>query len=129
MRRGISTACLAVAVALSLAGCTLERQREQVRQNFLTRGLHREAFLREWGQPTRTWSVAAPDPVFRAEPFGATWQRPVYEVWEYPARATCLTFDGVRLIFWETGKTDCTPQVQPPRPPGAEPAPPYPPGP
>ena len=129
MRSALVTAriAVAVAIALGLAGCALEKQREQVRQGFLTRGIHREAFLEEWGQPTRTWSVPSPDPVFRAEPFNTTWQRVIYEVWEYPSHATCLTFDGVRLVYWENGKTDCTPA--PPRPSGAEPAPPYPPGP
>ena len=44
---------------------------------------------------------------------GATWERVVYEVWEYQLRETCLTFAGVRLVSWETGRTDCTPP--PPR--------------
>jgi hypothetical protein len=117
------------AVILALAGCAMERHREQVRQGFFTRGLHREAFLKEWGQPSRTFSVPAPDPVYRAEAFGATWQRPVYEVWEYQARATCLTFDGVRLTMWETGKTDCEPKGETEtRSLGPPPAPPYPSG-
>jgi len=114
-----------------LTGCAMERHREQVRQGFLTRGLHRDAFLYEWGTPARTFSVRGPDAVWRAGPYGARWERPVYEVWEYPDRATCLTFDGVRLVSWETGTTDCTPrparesetEAYPRRPP---PAPPYP---
>ena len=116
----------ALAIAIALAGCAMQRHREQVRQGFLTRGLHRDAFLKEWGPPSRTFSVPAPDRVYRADAFGATWQRPIYEVWEYQERATCLTFDGVRLVFWETGKTGCEPKTERRRP-KAPPAPAYPP--
>jgi len=116
-----------VALAAALVGCTMQKHRQQVREGFLTRGLHRDAFVKEWGPPSRTFSVAAPDPVMRTDAYGSTWQRPVYEVWEYPSRETCLTFDGVRLVLWETGRTDCTPKPPPPREPVAEPAPPYPP--
>ena len=111
-----------------LVACAMERHREQVRQGFLTRGLHRDAFVKEWGPPARTFSVRSPDWAWKAGQYNARWERPVYEVWEYPDRATCLTFDGVRLRSWETGVTDCTPQ--PTRgeapPPGPPPAPPYP---
>jgi hypothetical protein len=123
----IASACLALALAAAVAGCTMEKHRQQVREGFFTLGLHRDAFVQEWGPPSRTFSVAAPDPVMRTDAYGSTWQRPVYEVWEYPSHETCLTFDGVRLVYWETGKTDCTPQPPPPREPQAEPAPPYPP--
>jgi hypothetical protein len=104
----------------------MERHREQVRQGFLTCGLHRDAFLKEWGIPSRTFAMPASEPVMRPDPYGGTsWQRPVYEIWEYQARATCLTFDGVRLISWEMGRADCEPK--PPHESHAEPAPPYPP--
>ena len=96
-----------------LGACGMQRHQEQIRQGLLTRGLHREAFLREWGQPSRTFSVASGDSRWRSYPAGASWERVVYEVWEYQSRETCLTFDGVRLVSWETGKTDCTPA--PPR--------------
>jgi hypothetical protein len=102
-------------IALSLAlvvllGCAMARHREQIREGLLTRGLHREAFRQEWGPPSRTFAVRSRDAVLRTHPFGARWEHPVYEVWEYEPRATCLTFDGVRLIEWETGRTDCTPK-------------------
>jgi hypothetical protein len=101
---------LVVALA-GLLGCAMSRHRAQVRQGLLTRGLHREAFIKEWGPPSRTFSMRAEDAVYRVRPFdGATWERPVYEVWEYPAHATCLVFDGVRLVSWQTGRTDCTPK-------------------
>jgi hypothetical protein len=117
---------------VSLLGCAMARHREQVREGLLTRGLHREAFRKEWGPPSRTFSVRGPDAVLKTYPYGARWERPVYEVWEYQARATCLTFDGVRLISWETGRTDCTPKPAPEPAAGSRrgrfppPAPPYP---
>jgi hypothetical protein len=105
---------LACCLALALLGaCGMKRHQEQIREGLITRGLHREAFLREWGPPSRTFSVSSGDAKLRTYPAGATWERVVYEVWEYQARETCLTFDGVRLISWEMGRTDCTPP--PPR--------------
>jgi hypothetical protein len=126
VRPAIASACIAAVVAACLAGCTMERHREQVRQGFFTRGLHRDAFLKEWGIPSRTFTDPASDPVLRTDAYGVNaWQRPVYEIWEYQDRATCLTFDGVRLVAWELGRTDCTPHH--PRESHPEPAPPYPP--
>ena len=84
-------------VALAGTGCAMSRHREQIRQGLLTRGLHREAFVKEWGQPSRTFAVRSGDAVLRTYAFSARWERPVFEVWEYQDRATCLTFDGVRL--------------------------------
>jgi len=126
MRPGRSAVLLLLALS---TGCAMERHREQVRQGLLTRGLHREAFLKEWGQPSRTFSVRGQDAVLKTYFSGARWERPVYEVWEYHDRATCLTFDGVRLVSWETGKTDCTPKRERERENrGKEiPPPPYPP--
>lgn len=118
--------CLALACVV---GCAMERHREQIREGLLTRGLHREAFQSEWGPPSRTFAVESRDTVLRTYPFGARWERPVYEVWEYQERETCLTFDGVRLVQWATGRSDCTPK--PPREPDAgtrrQQPPPYPP--
>lgn len=94
-------------IATSLMSCTMERHREQIRQGLLARGLHRNAFLEEWGLPSRTFAVPACNPSLRADPRETSW--PVYEVWEYQARATCLTFDGVRLLLWKTGITNCEP--------------------
>ena len=94
----------------------MSRHRAQVREGLLTRGLHREAFVREWGPPSRTFAVRGRDAVLRTYAFSARWERPVFEVWEYQDRATCLTFDGVRLVSWETGRSDCTPRPEPERP-------------
>lgn len=98
-------------VVLLVVGCAMSRHRSQVRQGLLTRGLHRDAFVREWGQPSRTFTLQGRESVLRIRPFHGSWGKPMYEVWEYPGRATCLVFDGVRLISWETGKTDCEPKV------------------
>lgn len=103
-------AILLVAVCLA---CGMARHREQIREGLLTRGLHRKAFVEEWGLPARTFPLPTRETRLRTYPGGAEWERVVYEVWEYRDRATCLTFDGVRLVGWETGKTDCTPH--PPR--------------
>jgi len=118
---------LLLSLVLAVAGCAMARHREQVRAGFLTRGLHRDAFVKEWGQPARTYSTEAPDPVLRQDPFTGTWRVPIYEVWEYPDHATCLTFEGVRLIEWQQNKTDCKPPPRPPRrTPVPQPYPPYP---
>jgi hypothetical protein len=119
-------------VLAGTTGCAMPRHRAQVREGLLTRGLHREAFVTEWGPPSRTFAVRGRDAVWRTSAFSARWERPVYEVWEYQDRATCLTFDGVRLVSWETGRSDCTPRREPElpardkRPPS--PYPPYPEG-
>jgi len=118
---------LSLVLAIARVGCTMERHREQVREGLLTRGLHREAFLKEWGPPTQTYTVESPDPELKMDPFTSSWRRPIYEIWEYRDRAICLTFDGVRLIAWERDKTDCKP---PPPSPGRRSLPPaYPPPP
>lgn len=104
-------AALAIGLALVLAtGCTMARHRQQVREGLLTKGLHRTAFLEEWGLPARTFPLQGREPVLRTNAFGGYWEKPIYDVWEYQNRATCLVFDGVRLIAWETGKTDCDPR-------------------
>lgn len=108
-------AVVVLALAVALAGCAMARHRQQVREGLLTRGLHREAFLKEWGPPARTYTVEAPEPVLRMDPWTSSWRRPIYEVWEYPDRTMCLTFEGVRLIAWQRDKTDCKPAPPPPR--------------
>lgn len=98
------------AVLLALTGCAMSRHRAQIREGLLTRNLHREAFLKEWGPPARTFTVPGDAPVLRRGAFGEAWEKPIYEVWEYPARATCLVFDGVRLVAWQQNRTDCEPR-------------------
>jgi len=108
----------------------MARQRGQIREGLLTRGLHRKAFLEEWGLPDRTFPLPSRETRLRTYPAGATWERVVYEVWEYRDRATCLTFDGVRLLSWETGTTDCAPTLRREQPKAdrrePQPYPPYP---
>ena len=118
VRRVATTACVTMVIAASLMSCAMDRHREQIRQGLLARGLHRGAFLQEWGLPSRTFAVPACNPALRADPYATSW--PVYEVWEYQARATCLTFDGVRLLLWKTGISNCEPR-QPCEPEGIPP--------
>ena len=103
------TAGLAIAflVLTHVLGCAMSRHRAQLRDGLLTRGLHREAFLKEWGPPSRTFTLASKENVVRVNPFHASWGKPTYEVWEFPSRSTCLVFDGERLATWQTGKSDC----------------------
>jgi hypothetical protein len=115
MRR-VSTALLAVVLVAGLVaapGCTMQRHREHVRMGFFTKGLHRDAFLQEWGPPTRTFPLPAREPVLRTGYYGGYWEKPIYEVWEYRSRAFCLVFDRVRLVAWETGTADCDPGIPP----------------
>src|ERR1043165_6695975 len=118
-----------LALVVGLAGCAMARHREQVRQGLLTRGLHRDAFLKEWGQPTMTYTVESPDMVMKRDPFTSSWRRPIYEVWEYRERATCLTFEGVRLMEWELDKSNCKPLPPSPAPRRTQLPPAYPPPP
>ena len=105
------TVAVWLVVALTaLSACGMARHRAQIRQGLLTRGLHRDAFLAEWGHPARTFPLAAGNDQFRVQAWTGRIEPIVYEVWEYPDRATCLTFDKVRLIAWQTGRTDCTPK-------------------
>jgi hypothetical protein len=117
-------------LVVGLAGCAMARHRQQVREGLLVRGLHRDAFLKEWGPPTRTYTVESPEPVLKMDAFTSSWRRPIYEVWEYRERGTCLTFEGVRLMAWERDKSDCKPSPRPLPPPRRRSLPPaYPPPP
>jgi len=103
-----------LALVLTIAaGCAMAQHRAQVRQGLLTKGLHREAFVKEWGPPSRTFPLQGTEPVLRVNAWGGYWEKPIYDVWEYRERYTCLTFDGVRLVSWETGKQDCDPRLAP----------------
>ena len=93
-------------------GCTtfgrLPKHREQVRHGLLTTGLHRDAFLAEWGYPTRTATLTGEEMV-EARMFAGrgsfSKSRRAYDVWEYPDREVTLVFSGARLVAWETDKT------------------------
>jgi hypothetical protein len=100
-------------VLVMAGGCTMQKHREQVRQGLLTRGLHREAFVREWGPPSRTFPLQGKESVLRVTAWGSYLEKPVYDVWEYRERYTCLVFDGVRLVSWETGTQECDPRLVP----------------
>lgn len=110
MRGRVAAIVLGVLV---VAGCAMSKHRAQVRSGMLSVGLHREAFLKEWGPPAATFALPTSGTRVRVNLFGGTAQPAVYDVWAYPSRATCLVFDGVRLQSWSTGKTDCDPAKTP----------------
>jgi len=95
------------ALVLVAAGCAMARHREQVGNGMLTMGLHREAFMKEWGPPAQTFVKQSMGARLRFKPFSGTLHPAMYEVWAYPSRQTCLAFDGVRLQSWVTGVTVC----------------------
>lgn len=57
--------------------------------------------------PAQTFAKQSVGARLRFKPFSGTLQPPIYEVWAYPSRRTCLAFDGVRLQSWITGVTAC----------------------
>jgi len=88
----------------------MSRHREEVRQGLLSVGLHRQAFLDEWGPPAQTYAMPGGTRVDVNQFGGTSTSTPVmYDVWAYPSRRTCLVFYGVRLQSWTTGKVDCDP--------------------
>ncbi len=99
-------ALLAVASAGACAD-SLARHESYIRRGILIRGLHREAFLEEWGPPTRTSvmtveeAAEGPPPVAGAMPE----RRKAYDVWEYSDPAVTLVFSGTRLSSWKTDLT------------------------
>src|SRR5574338_1092243 len=103
-----------VALAASLVGCAMMEHRAQVRSGLLTLGLHREAFLREWGLPTRTATMSGEQVTqasFGGNSFGGGGfffsGKRTYEIWTYsaPEGEVVLAFSGVRLAGWTTKLT------------------------
>ena len=83
-----------------LSACAMARHREYVRDGFLMTGLNRNAFLSEWGHPTRTYSTTG------EEIAHAHWNiaggsfargKQQYDVWEYDSDIT-LVFAGFALV-------------------------------
>lgn len=99
----------ALIIVLSiLVGCAMARHREQIRTGLLTVGLNRNAFLAEWGMPTKTRSMTG------EEFTSAAWSNyggKVYsgktslDVWIYEDRKVTLVFEGIVLVGWQTEKT------------------------
>jgi hypothetical protein len=102
-----------------LSACAMARHREQVRNGMLTTGLAGEAFLEEWGPPTRT-STMTGDEVTRAEWMGMsggysgsfsgsfTKGKQGYDVWDYAGEVILVFVSSrghLRLVTWKTEKT------------------------
>jgi len=90
----------------------MQKHRQQIRNGLLTVGLNREAFLKEWGMPDKTYPISS-DEVTK---FSALWGSNLggagffkgkvpLDVWEYREKEVTLIFNGVELISWKTEKT------------------------
>lgn len=72
------------------------------------RGLHREAFLKEWGLPERTSTMTGGEVMRLGWGIGGgefLKEQALYDVWEYPEREATLFFYGARLVSWKTTRT------------------------
>ena len=111
MARIIASPLTVFAVVLALSGsvgCAMQRHREWVREGVLIRGLHRDAFLKEWGKPDRTYTITGEEAMNAGWAGGAGFffkGKAVYDAWEYGARDTTLVFNREKLVTWRTGKT------------------------
>jgi len=109
-------AALGLVVVLASSGCAMQRHREYVREGLLVSGLNRNAFLKEWGMPDKTYTI--PSDEFTS--FTAGWGGTQYghsggagyfkgkvplDVWEYKQKDVTLIFHGLRLIAWKTEKS------------------------
>lgn len=103
-----------------LSACAIARHREQVRSGMLTTGLAGEAFLDEWGPPTRT-STMTGDEATRAEWMGMSGGfsgsfakgKQQYDVWDYAGEVVLVFVSSrghLRLVTWKTEMT--VPQLQ-----------------
>lgn len=89
-------------------GCAGAKRRAVVRSGLLTKGLPQAAFLEVWGPPERARASKNPDADdtrLEFTPYGGSYGRMTYEIWEYPARAITLTFYRGKLFAWNTDKT------------------------
>jgi hypothetical protein len=100
---------------LILSACAMARHREQVRSGMLTTGLASEAFLDEWGPPTRT-STMTGDEATRAEWMGMsggfsgsfTKGKQTYNIWDYDGEVVLIFVSSrghLRLATWKTDMT------------------------
>jgi hypothetical protein len=101
-------------VLLLLIGCStaMTKHREQIRSGLLTVGLNREAFLKEWAMPDKTYSISSEE----FTKLSASWGdygggagffkgKVPLDVWVYNERQVTLVFNGIRLVGWKTEKT------------------------
>ena len=99
-------------IILASSGCVMQKHRQYIRDGLLVTGLNREAFLKEWGMPDKTYTI--PSDEFSS--FTAGWGgygggagyykgKVPLDVWEYENKGVTLVFHGYRLIAWKTEKT------------------------
>ena len=101
---------------LVMSSCAMQRHRQYIRDGLLVSGLNRNAFLKEWGMPDKTYTI--PSDEFTS--FTSGWGGSQYyhsggatyfkgkvplDVWEYKEKDITLVFHGYRLIAWKTEKT------------------------
>lgn len=90
------------------SACTLQEHRGYVRDGLLMRGLHRDAFLEEWGLPLRTSTVTGEDAIQAGwGPGGGSFfkGKAAYDVWEYEDPPVKLAFYRAKLVSWQTTQT------------------------
>jgi hypothetical protein len=101
-------------VLFLLIGCStaMTKHREQVRSGLLTVGLNREAFLKEWGMPDKTYVISGEEFIKLSASWGAYGGGAGFfkgkvplDVWVYEKREITLVFNGIRLVGWKTEKT------------------------
>jgi len=102
---------LLLLVALLILSCAMARHRKYVREGILVTGLNREAFLLEWGPPTKTHAISSDE--FRELSINWGFTRDVgsfrkgttLDVWTYENKNVELVFYGLRLVAWKTEKS------------------------
>lgn len=104
---------LALVLAMQL-GCTVAKHQRIIHSGLLTSGLVQDAFLREWGIPSATYTATSETDAMR---FGFAYGngyfskgKAVLEIWEYAGRGTSLAFSRGRLVSW---RTPATPEGKP----------------
>jgi hypothetical protein len=98
----------ALVLVLAATGCAIQRHKAHVRDGLLIQGLHRDAFLEEWGLPTRTSTVTGDEAIRAGWVSGGGYffkGKAVYDVWEYSGREVTLFFYRAKLVTWKTEKT------------------------
>jgi hypothetical protein len=108
MRRNSLLASLLVLVIIAASGCAIERHRANIRDGLLIRGLHWDAFLKEWGYPNRTATITGEEAIEAGwNSYGGSFSkgRAAYDLWEYSDPAVTLVFHRQRLVSWKTDLT------------------------
>ena len=91
-----------------LSGCGMAKHKKQICQGLLTTGLNRNAFLKVWGTPDRTYVISSDE--FLSAGWSGTGGsvfkgKKSLDVWEYQQILIKLVFNGIVLVGWQTDKT------------------------